>query len=396
MYLSRIEEAMLDGEYGEKIALAMRILVKVGETVGAERLVRVRHVHVSGVSYTNIGEPGYEFIRSLFEGGARVSVYTTVNPGCADLGGASAVLDPGLLPLQRAINSVLEGGGVDPVYTCVPYLVRRPVAGERLAWGESNAVAMANSFYGAYTNREAGPLTLAAALTGRTYMAGLHLAENRVVGVRVEAEKPGGFGDDVYGSLLGLYIGEAVQSVPMVARGSLPASFMGVREMLAASAASGSHGLVVLEGVTPRGSYGLGGYERIGVSSGDLVDLFERVSSPLETRGRVLFYVGCPHLSLSEALWLERLVAGYSGVVRGVDFLVSLPYLYRGFVDDAVFSSRGITVVYGTCPVVSRFRESYDLVVTNSGKALFYMRRIHGVEVSLASVKEMLGAAMVA
>ncbi len=107
MHLSPVEEKMLSGEYGEAVALAMRILVKVGETLGADRLIPVRHVHISGVSYSNIGDPGLEFIRSLMGRGAKTRVYTTVNPGCADLGGSSHIIDQGLLPMQRAINRVL-------------------------------------------------------------------------------------------------------------------------------------------------------------------------------------------------------------------------------------------------------------------------------------------------
>ena len=45
MYLSSIEEKMLNGEYGEAVELAIKIIVKVGESLGANRLVEVNNVH---------------------------------------------------------------------------------------------------------------------------------------------------------------------------------------------------------------------------------------------------------------------------------------------------------------------------------------------------------------
>ncbi len=271
--------------------------------------------------------------------------------------------------------------------------MRRPAPGEHLAWGESNAVAMANSFYGAYTNREGGPLTLAAAITGRTYRWGLHIRENRVARVRVVAGWSRGRGD-LYGSLLGLYIGENVHGIPFVVEASVPATYMGIRVMLASSAASGSHALVVMEGVTPPETYVLGIEEEISIDEHGLLHYYEEKSGPPELIGRVLLYLGCPHLSLTEIEYIARHVSRCRGVRRDVDVLLTVPYIYRGVIDEEPLRRRGIDVAYGTCPVVSRFRERYDVVLTNSGKAFFYLRKIHGVDVRLGSMDELLRMVM--
>ncbi|GAB6147969.1 hypothetical protein JCM10135_05100 [Stetteria hydrogenophila] len=72
MYLTRVEEAMLRGDYGEGVARAMRVIVKVGEALGAERLVEISHAHVSGISYHNLGDPGAELLEELAEAGGEV------------------------------------------------------------------------------------------------------------------------------------------------------------------------------------------------------------------------------------------------------------------------------------------------------------------------------------
>lgn len=395
MYLTRLEEKMLSGEYGEAIALAMKVIVKVGESLGAERLVEVRHVHVSGVSYSNIGDPGARFIEKLAGLGARVSVYTTSNPTCIDMYGSTRFFRQELVEGQKRVSSALEKIGVSPSYTCVPYVIRKPGLGEHLSWGESSAVAIANSIYGAMTNREGGPLTLLSAIVGRTSYAGLHLTENRVARTLVQYSASREL-DDYWGSLLGLYVGDNVSSIPLI-RGFKEAYFIGVKELLASAAASGSHGLVVLDKITPRNTYTLSIAEKLSVDREELKNYGEKISVPLDTSvDYVLAYVGCPHFTFSDLNRLSRLVSKYSRVKSNVRFLVTVPYIYKGVVDDdvALLRSKGVEVAYGTCPIVSRFKEKPDLVVTNSGKALFYLKKLHGLEVSLASLEDIVKEVM--
>ena len=49
---------MLSGKEGRATKKCMEILVALGEIYGAERLVRVSSVQVSGVSYKNLGDAG--------------------------------------------------------------------------------------------------------------------------------------------------------------------------------------------------------------------------------------------------------------------------------------------------------------------------------------------------
>ena len=79
MELTREEEKSLNGEHGESLQTAYRILSAVGEATDAERLVPIHWAHVSGVNYNTIGDAGEEFLANLSKN-AKFKVLTTVNP----------------------------------------------------------------------------------------------------------------------------------------------------------------------------------------------------------------------------------------------------------------------------------------------------------------------------
>ena len=252
MYLSRLEERMLSGEYGDATRVAMELVVRVGEALGAERLIEIRHAHASGISYDNIGDAGLEFLETLYTRGARTRVFATYNPVgmCVELEPPKQLAeDPGFVEKQMKIIKMLNSMGFYPSITCIPYTIRRPSLGEHLAWGESSAVAVANTLYGARTNREGGPLALAAALTGRTYYWGLHIAENRVPTVRI-AYSSRAVNDEVLAGLIGYYMGlHLSDQVPYV-----DAKVAGERQviaMCAAAAASGNIAMCIVREISP-------------------------------------------------------------------------------------------------------------------------------------------------
>ncbi len=386
---------MLNGEYGEAVQLAMRIIVKVGEALRAEKLVEVGHVHISGVSYSNIGDPGLKFIEKLASSNTSFRVFTTVNPTCIDLSGRTSIFSMEYIDGQLRINRALEKLGAYPTYTCIPYEIRRPSPNEHLAWGESNAVAMANSVYGARTNREGGPLTIAAALTGRTYYAGLHLMENRIARywVRIGYELV----DEADASILGLYIGEHLDDIPLIMGTGGWSTYM-VKEFLASAAATGSHALVVLDPITPENTYTVADNpENITIDREEIRRFYNKYSSTPEIHDDTLVYIGCPHLSLSEFRYMVEVISRYKCVRRGVTFLFTIPY---SLIDTTskymdLLRSKGVHVAYGTCPIVSRFRDKPGKVLTNSGKALFYLSRLHGLDVSLLGFRDIVERVMV-
>jgi len=383
MYLTREQEKMLRGEYGWSTAKAMEIIIKVGEALGAEELVSIAHAHVSGISYSTIGKYGLEFIRDVALGGGRARVFTTVNPGCIDYSGFSKIIDNSLLEYQKLIDKSLGEMGFKLVYTCIPYFYRPPIPGEHLAWGESSAVIFANSIYGGFTNREGGPVALAASLTGFTYKAGLHLLENRVGRVEIKLHASVSL---IPISTVGLWIGEKIKTTPYI-RDLRGVPLEDVKNILASAAASGNHALVIIEGLTPRGTFKLELTDKVEIEAKMLEDYVGEECSG----SSILGYLGCPHTSPRELLLVTRLVRKYGKPVKG-KLLVTIPAEYVRIYRDLVLElrARGVDIAAGTCPVVSRFKEKFDCVLTNSGKALFYLKRIHGMRVKLAGVEEIV------
>ena len=383
MFLTKEEERMLRGDYGDAVAESMKIIVKVGEVLSADRLIKISHAHASGISYGTIGEPGLYWLRSLSERGATVSVFSTINPIGMDID------DPIKIPVNREfyekqmeILNALSEMGFKITVTCTPYYIRKPTKRERLAWGESSAVAYANSVLGAYTNREGGMLAIAAAITGRTYHAGLQLDENRVTTHLIRVY---GIDDPAEWSAIGLEVGELVGGgVPRYPRP--PKDEISTKLLLAASAASGSVALSVLDGVTPKDTYKTGYEERIELDRTMIDKYFGNIADA------ELVFHGCPHASLEELTLLSKRI---EGVRKGREFWIAVsPHVYniaktRGIVNE--LERRGVKVVKGTCSVVTPIDElGFRKVATTSAKTYFYLRK-KGIETWLVRFDDLKG-----
>jgi predicted aconitase len=61
MYLTPEEERILNGEAGPVLERSLRLLARLGDIYGAEKMIPIGSAQVAGVSYKSIGEPGLEF-----------------------------------------------------------------------------------------------------------------------------------------------------------------------------------------------------------------------------------------------------------------------------------------------------------------------------------------------
>src|SRR3989339_1290665 len=84
MELTKQEKEMLSGKEGNAVKKSMEILVALGEIFGAKRLIPVKSVQISGISYHNLGDAGLEFLEELAKDG-KAKVLTTLNPAGMDL-----------------------------------------------------------------------------------------------------------------------------------------------------------------------------------------------------------------------------------------------------------------------------------------------------------------------
>ena len=77
MKLTDEQKAMLEGEYGEGAAYAMKIEVAIGESFDAERMVPITRAHVA----LSNQDADLWFAEKMLEKGAHCRVSPTVNPG---------------------------------------------------------------------------------------------------------------------------------------------------------------------------------------------------------------------------------------------------------------------------------------------------------------------------
>ncbi|MCD6324057.1 MAG: aconitase X catalytic domain-containing protein [Desulfurococcales archaeon] len=387
MFLNKEEEQMLQGEYGEVVSKALTAIVKVGEVLGADSLIDISHAHVSGISYFNIGDAGIDFIESLAFEGASFRVFTTANPYAVIQGYKQRNFSDEVLSKQLKVVSALRSMGAK-AFTCAPYFIRKPKAGEHIAWAESNAVLFANSVLGAYTNREGGPLALFEALTGKAYNAGVHLPEGRKPRCVVEVETPKNY---LEAALTGYAVGRRCPSEIPYVKGLKSIKEGMMRSFLAAFGATSGAPMAVLEGVTP-------GWRKHGEKIKELpkveVDDSE-IRAVIEEGGKThvkpdLYIIGCPHLSSEELIEILKELSScrrYEGATE----IWLITGRYVSVPDHLNRLNPNIKVLFDVCPVVTRLDKlGIRTVVTDSGKALYYLPKLAKVDVVIKDRYEII------
>src|SRR5437773_4667993 len=183
--LSERDRAMLGGEHGPAAQLAMSILVRMAPIYGASSLIEITQAHIDSTLY--LGDATLEFAERLAAIGARVAVPTTLNvSGVDECGWKDWAVPPEWAAKAARQMLAYQRMGASATWTCAPYQSQtRPVFGQQIAWGESNAIAFANSVLGARTGRYPDLLDICCAICGRVPAVGLHLTENRAVQMRL-------------------------------------------------------------------------------------------------------------------------------------------------------------------------------------------------------------------
>jgi len=393
VFLTKEEELMLSGEKGEGVQKAMEIVVALGKIYDAEKLVSVSSVQVSGVSYKNLGDAGIEFLEEWAKTGGRISVKTTLNPAGMDLENWKKLgFSEEFANKQLKVIDAFRKMGISSGCTCTPYLVGNvPKFGEHIAWGESSAVAFANSVIGARTNREGGPSALAAAISGRTACYGFHLDINRKadfvfnVGCKVN-----GFSDL---GALGNIIGKTVKNkVPYIA-GVADHNQDDLKVFGASMAASGAVALFHMAGITPeamRANMINDSAERIDIES------LEEGYASLNSKASEIDFVsiGCPHASADELKRIANLVRGKK--MKAELWVTVSKYVSEG-TKDAVktIEQSGGKVLNDTCLVVAPVEDfGFRNLATNSGKAAFYAPTNSKLNVRFGTLEQCINAAI--
>ncbi|MEB3755849.1 MAG: aconitase X catalytic domain-containing protein [Desulfurococcales archaeon] len=391
MYLTKQEEAALAGEYGEAIRIAFEVIVKVGEALGAQKLIPINHAHISGISYNNIGDPGLKFIGEIREKGGKFKVPTTINPIGLDLDDPRGI--PGATPefirKQKEIIDNLVAMGGKPVMTCTPYYIDNIQPGWHLAWGESSAVGYANTYIGAWTNREGGPLALMAAISGETYYSGVHIPKNRYPRTLFEIDYYEN--DQAFSSILGEIVAKQTRIKQPLLKGIRGIREPEVKSMCAAAGAAGNIEMCVIPGITKVPIDEAIIEEKITIEKHDILRELEKYEPAAKPD---IVFLGCPHASIEELEDLARIAEKHPGIATNnfwvaVSRTVYNKALSMGIID--LLKRKNIRVMRDTCIVVSPgWKETRATVATNSYKTMFYMKRIHGLESYLAPVDKLV------
>jgi len=373
MYLTKEQERMVDGEKGEVLERMFRLLVRLGDIYGADKMIPIGSVQVAGVSFKSIGDPGLDFLEDYAKKGAKVKVLTYLNPAGMDMEDWKALRFPkDFAEKQIKVMNAFREMGIVVTATCTPYLAGNlPRFGEHIAWSESSAVSFSNSVIGARTNREGGPSALAAALCGVTPNYGLHLDENRrphvVIKVNAKLKSNSDFG------ALGYFVGKQVKNKIPYFEGIKEANTDQLKALGAAMAASGAVALYHANKITPEASLmSTRGLEIIDVEDEELKETYDK----LNTGDRPdIVILGCPHASLREISTLADKLNGKQ-LKRPIWICTSRMMKEAanrmGF--TKIIEEAGGKIVADTCMVVSPIADmGYRTTGVNSGKAANYL-----------------------
>lgn len=401
LQLSEMDRARLAGDHGEGLALAMRVLVRVAEAMGAESLLDVTSAHVDGCLYH--GRAGLDFVRALLRDGAEVVVPTTLNVGSLDLLHPDLVhLDDEVRAGARELMDSYMALGCRPTWTCAPYQSRvRPSLGDQIAWAESNAIVFANSVLGARTERYGDFLDICAAVTGRAPAVGLHLDEGRKATLVVSFDEVAElFADEATYALAGYVLGR-VAGTGVAALTGLPAT-TGEDHLKALGAAAASSGAVAMfhaVGLTPEApdlARATGGraVPRVWVDAGMLEEAHRNLVTT--SAGRIdAVSLGTPHYSVTE---MRRLGEMLSGKRCRVPLFVSTSREVLGALDSSEVESleeAGVQVVADTCTYITPILDpSTRMVMTDSVKWAYYAPTNLGVAVAFGSMAACVEAAL--
>ncbi|MGQ4891246.1 MAG: aconitase X catalytic domain-containing protein [Candidatus Njordarchaeia archaeon] len=386
MYLTKEEEKALEGEHGEWVAKAMRLLVTIGDLNNAEKLIAIKRAHLSGVSYKTVGDPILEMLEDIADSGVKVKAFTTLNPAGMDVNFWRELGFPeSFARKQIRIIKAFEKIGVKLSLTCTPYYdINRPEFGEPIAFAESSAVVYTNSIIGARTNRHGSLDALAAAIIGKVPLMKLLIKENRkatiLVKVKDRLRTQGEF------SLLGLYVGDKLgaNAIPAFKFNQSGLLEMELKSLGAAIAASGGIAMYHAIGVTPEAKNledAFQGDKPEEVLDVTIEDLYVFKNELFEAKGTPdLITIGCPHASLEEIELISKKIRGRH-LKSGVEFWVFTSRHVRDAADQrgliSTLSESGVKVLSDTCMVVAPLEEiGFRFIMTNSGKAAFYIPKL--------------------
>ena len=407
MLLTDEEKRMLAGDHGPGIQRAMDLLVKLGDSFDAEKLVPITYGHIS---YDFSPE---EFWDLMTEGVSKTPHRVTTHPSYSPEAWKEWGLphaDQWAGEHERKLKRFKELGWLR-TETCAEYLLGIvPRKGDIVPMGGSCMQVANNSLFGARVDRMGILVSLAAAVCGRTPLTGLLLPENRYASHVVEL-------DDLdvtdwtlsHYHCLGYYIGDQVPGFKPVAVNGLPPDlpFDFARALVISMPTSGSVTLAHIVGTTPEAptlEATLGDRKPeqvIRVGKREMTQTWERLNVWDDDQVEHVAF-GCPHATIDEIGRVAALVEGKTiktSLLIGASAPVEALARRQGWADIIEKAGGHFLPV---CPSIGNPFTRRDIAgdrqarsaATDSARSAHYLATVSGVKVFFGTEEECINAAI--
>ena len=381
MELTKEEQAALNGEMGESLKTAYRILVATGEATNAEKLVPIQWVHLSGVNYNTIGDSGEEFL-SMLSKDAKVKVKTTLNPMGFDIDNVSKYnLDQNFIEKQLSIRDSYIRMGVDPTFSCTPYeIYDLPEKNTQVSFAESNAAIYANSLGNLKTNKESAFSALASALTGKSPYSDLRKENTESsTTIRMKLENP----NEMDFGLLGFFAGKVADTSVSISGVAKPDK-RSCKSLCAGMGTSGTCAKFDFVDEENNDS------EKVDFGKEEMNNIFDELNT---TESGDVITLGSPQLGLDELSDLSSMLKGRAFTKNCMIFCprpIQNQARKLGYTNEIEKAGGEILSDCCTCLTPLINKDETDAVTTNSVKAAYYLKNSTGVDVNLKSLSKIV------
>lgn len=404
--LSEYDQELVAGKYGPGAQMAMSIMIRMADVYKAENLMDITAAHIDSSLF--MGDATLEYAVKLVELGAKVKVPSTLNVSGVD----RSSLKDWEVPKDWADKSyrqmiAYQNMGCISTWTCAPYQTEyRPKFGQQIAWGESNAIAFANTVIGARTERYPDLLDICAAITGRVPAVGLHLTENRAGHILYTLKNiPAKLQEnDAFYPVLGYYLGKNVlNKIPVIDGFSVKPTEDQLKGMCAGGASAGGLAMIHIIGVTPEANTIEDAFQGKNPDESYELTLTEIVTAKNELstakfKNPDIVALGSPHFSIEEFSKLNPLIENQKCHTDTI-FVVTCSREVRDQADQRGYIKTlkdfGGKLIVDTCILTSpMIPKNVKTLMTNSAKFAYYSPGLLGTEVAFGQLEDCVKSAI--
>ena len=382
MELTKEEQSALNGEKGDVLQTAYRILVATGEATNAEKLVPINWAHLSGVNYNTIGDAGEEFLRKLSKD-AKVKVKATVNPMGFDFDHISEFnhIEDDFIAKQKSIRDSYIRMGVEPTFSCTPYdIYDLPKQGTQVSFAESNAAIFANSLGNLKTNKESAFSALASALTGKSPYSDLRKDNiTTPMTIRMAIDNP----NELDFGMLGFFAGKVGDTSVNISGVSQP-NRRSCKALCGGMGTSGTCAKFQFVDSEDEES------EKIAFGKEEMNEVYDELNTA--EKGD-LITLGSPQLGLEELSDLSKMLKGKSFQKRCMIFCSrAVQEQARNLDYTNEIKRAGGEILSDCCTCLTPLIDTNetDAVTTNSIKGAYYLKNSTGVDVNLKPLSKII------